>query len=139
MVKTSSKKKWKPVNIPNFSPKLSSVKQPTEEEIQRQFEVYAYAKVAKESTDPKELTRLSKNLSKSVRFWVAHNINTPPEVLFTLSNDNSYTIKAAVAQNENTPHEAILKLKNSEDKDIATVATVTYNKHVKKLIKLWTE
>ena len=139
MPKTLSKKKAKPVRIPNFNPKLSATKAPTEAQIQAQFEVYAHGRLAKESDNPKELKRLSESLSKSVKFWVAHNKYTSPEVLIKLSECDSYTVRAAVAQNENTPTIAILKLKNDPDKDISQIAAITHSKQVKKLIGIWLE
>lgn len=142
MTKTPSKKniKTKPVFIPNFTPNLSKTAPEvpaTNYEIQKQFENYANAKIAKESKDPKELTLLSKNISKSVKFWVANNKNTPPEVLAELAKFDSFTIKAAVAQNESTPSQTIIELKDNEDSDIARNALITYKKQIKNLMKLW--
>lgn len=136
--------KSKPVQIPNFSlsgtSKMSTPKPPpTSYELQVQFETYANAKVAKESSDSDELMKLSTNMAKSVRFWVANNRNTPPEALDLLSRDKSYTIVAAVAQNENTPAATILRLTEDGDSDISMRAKITHKKQVIKLIKLWEE
>lgn len=73
------------------------------------------ALLAKNSTNPEILEKLSNDENISVRVFVADNPNTPPDVLDNLSNDDA-SIKASVARNENTSTETLEKL-STDNKD----------------------
>ena len=56
-------------------------------------------KVAKNSTDPKELRRLANDENVNVRCYIAANPNTPVEVIEKLADDEDEDIRRSAAKN----------------------------------------
>lgn len=75
-------------------------------------------KIAKNSTDSKELARLAYDNSAKVRVEVARNPNTSAKALEILANDKDLRVLWGVAANLNTPAKSLEILSNDENADV---------------------
>lgn len=77
--------------------------------------------LARTSTDPKELNRLSRR-DVNTRCEVAENKYTSVTTLDKLANDRDDFVRYEVAKNHNTSITALLTLINDKDKTVASAA-----------------
>lgn len=92
--------------------------------------------LARSSTDPIELDRLSKGSDLSVRAYVAQNDNTKEKTLDRLSKDFDPVVRRHTAKNKNLKTETLDKLVEDSDQYVRYWVAGNENTSISALVKL---
>lgn len=94
--------------------------------------------IAKNSTDPEELAKLSEDSDEIVRMCVAGNIHTPEDILTKLAGDASWNVRESVAFNKECSSKLLTKLSRDRTAEVKDAVARNHNTSLEVLAKLST-